>query len=206
MTDYRSLYDRDYIGYFDLPGGKDLTLTIRKVVGGELTAIGGRKSKKPIIHFKQNVKPMICNKTNAKTIATMYGNTVEAWAAKNITLFVSMTRDPSGGGEVECIRIRPGTPTRPADEDVVILPGEGSESASARVSSPATSAPPPTAGPDADATRYITDAQESALLDHLEAAGVSIKAFCAKAEIATVRELLASRFQGSVKWIQAQKK
>lgn len=110
MPDYRSMYDRDYIGHFDLPGGKDMTLTIKRVVGGELTAMGGRKSKKPIVHFKEDVKPLICNKTNAKTIAAMYGNMVEGWAGQRITLFVSTTRNPDGGGEVECIRVRPKIP------------------------------------------------------------------------------------------------
>ena len=78
MPDYRTMYDRDYIGHFDLPGGKDITLTIKRVIGGELTAMGGRKSKKPIVHFKEEgVKPFICNKTNSKTIATMYSNMTE---------------------------------------------------------------------------------------------------------------------------------
>lgn len=113
MPDYRSMYDRDYIGHFDLVGGNDLTLTIKRVVGGELTAMGGRKSKKPIVHFKEDgIKPLICNKTNAKTIAAMYGNMVEEWASKRITLFVSMTRNPDGGGEVECIRVRPSIPRK----------------------------------------------------------------------------------------------
>lgn len=129
MTDYRSMYDRDYIGHFDLPGGKDLTLTIKNVVGGELTAMGGRKSKKPIVHFKQAVKPLICNKTNAKTIAAMYGNAVEQWKGKAVTLFVSTTRDPSGGGEVECIRIRPKVPNSapvydPAADDDAAPPSQ----------------------------------------------------------------------------------
>lgn len=109
MTDYRSLYDRDYIGAWDLEG-KDVTVTIATVKGGELTAIGGRKSKKPIIHFAGKEKGMIVNKTNAKTIAAMYGNLVEAWVDKRITLFTSMTRNPEGGGDVECIRVRPSIP------------------------------------------------------------------------------------------------
>lgn len=119
QTDYRSLFDRDYIGHFDLPGGKDTTLTIKRVVGGELTAMGGRKSRKPIIHFTQEgVKPLIANKTNSKTISGMYGNIVEAWAGKRVTLYVSMTRNPDGGGEVECIRIRPKIPASKADTTI----------------------------------------------------------------------------------------
>ncbi len=108
-TDFRTLFDRDYIGAFDLQG-REVVVTIRKVVGGELTAQGGRKSRKPILYFVGKEKGMICNKTNAKAIAGMYGNFTEAWVDKRITLYVGMTRDPSGGGEVECIRVRPTVP------------------------------------------------------------------------------------------------
>lgn len=113
-TDFRSLYDREYIGHFDLPEGADMDLTIKKVAGGELTAIGGRKSKKPIVHFMEDVKPLICNKTNGKTIANLYGNMVEGWTGKRITLCVSTTRSPDGGGDVQCIRVRPKAPEGPA--------------------------------------------------------------------------------------------
>lgn len=113
-TDYRSMFDRNYVAHFDLPNGQDLDLTIQKVSGGELTAIGGRKQKKPICYFVEDVKPLALNKTNGKTIAALYGNTVEAWAGKRITLFQSVTRDPSGGDDVPCIRIRPKAPEGPA--------------------------------------------------------------------------------------------
>src|SRR5882672_6382643 len=99
-TDFRTLFDRDYIGAFDLQG-RDVTVTIIKVIGGELTAMGGRKSKKPILYFEAKDKGMITNKTNAKTIATMYGNFTEGWIGKRITLFVSQSRDPSTGGDID---------------------------------------------------------------------------------------------------------
>lgn len=105
-THFLSMFDRDYLGHFDLQG-RDATVTISRVVGGELTAMGGRKSKKPIVYFEGKEKGLICNKTNSKTIASMYGNYVEEWVGKKITLYVSTTRNPDGGGDVECIRIRP---------------------------------------------------------------------------------------------------
>jgi len=110
QTDYRVLYDREYVGAWELQG-RDTTVTISKVVGGELTAVGGRKSKKPVISFEGKEKKMICNKTNAKVIAAMYGNIVEAWVGKRITLFVGQTRDPSTGGDIECLRVRPAIPS-----------------------------------------------------------------------------------------------
>lgn len=109
-TDYRSLYDRDYLGSWDIPENRDAVVTIENVIGGELTAIGGKKSKKPIISFTGKEKKFICNKTNAKAIAAMYGNHVEKWVGKRIALYVSTTRDPGTGGDIACLRVRPQVP------------------------------------------------------------------------------------------------
>ena len=116
-TDYRSLYDKDYIGAWDLKD-KDVTVTITKVKGGELVSPGGRKSKKPLVYMKGTEKAFAINATNGKTIATMYGNHVEDWVGKRITLYKSMTRSPQGDGDVECIRVRPQIPaTKTAQEE-----------------------------------------------------------------------------------------
>ncbi len=109
QTDYRSLYDKDFIGAWDLKD-KDVTVTITKVIGGSLTAPGGRKSKKPVVYMKGTEKGFALNATNGKMIASLYGNIVEAWAGKRITLYKSMTHSPQGDGDVECIRVRPVAP------------------------------------------------------------------------------------------------
>lgn len=109
-THFMTMFDRDYLGSFDLPDGRDVTVTISAVKGGDLTSIGGRKSKKPIVYFDGKDKGLICNKTNSKTIAAMYGNYVEQWVGQRVTLFVSTTRSPDGAGDVPCIRIRPAKP------------------------------------------------------------------------------------------------
>jgi hypothetical protein len=110
MTHFQQFYDRDYLGSFDLPEDKDIVVTIEDVKGGELVGTGGRKSKKPIISFVGKEKKFVCNKPNSKTIAALYGNHVEKWAGKKIALYVGQTRDPSTGGEIACIRIRPQAP------------------------------------------------------------------------------------------------
>lgn len=114
-TDYRSLYDKDFIGAWDLKD-KDVVVTITKVVGGSLTAPGGRKSKKPVVYMRGTEKGFALNATNGKTIAGMYGNIVENWVGKKITLYKSMTRSPQGDGDVECIRVRPTAPVSKQDE------------------------------------------------------------------------------------------
>lgn len=114
-TDYRSLYDKDYIGAWDLKD-KDVVVTITKVVGGNLVGQGGRKTKKPIVFMRGTEKGFAINATNGKTIAGMYGTIVENWVGKKIALYKSTTRNPNGDGDVECIRVRPKPPGAGADE------------------------------------------------------------------------------------------
>lgn len=109
MTDYRSMFDRDYLGAWDLPKDRDAVVTIEKVVAGTLSN-GTKKSKKPILFFAGKEKGMACNKTNAKAIAAMYGNDVSQWVGKRIALYPTTTS--FGSEQVECIRVRP-TPPQP---------------------------------------------------------------------------------------------
>ena len=117
-TDYRSLYDKEYIGAWDLQD-RDVTVTITRVIGGSLTSVGGRKARKPVIYMKGTEKGFAVNATNGKTIATMYGTFVEEWLGKRITLYKSMTRSPQGEGDVECIRVRPQIPAAKAKDDAI---------------------------------------------------------------------------------------
>src|SRR5688572_25147318 len=115
-TDYRSLYDKDFIGAWDIKD-KDVTVTITKVIGGSLVGQGGRKSKKPVVYMRGTEKGFAINSTNGKAIASMYGNHVEGWIGKRITLYKSTTRNPNGDGDVECIRVRPQVPAAKADSE-----------------------------------------------------------------------------------------
>ncbi len=45
MTHYKALYDKEYLGSWDLPAGKDVTVTIEKVVGAELTGGGTEEQR-----------------------------------------------------------------------------------------------------------------------------------------------------------------
>ena len=111
MVHYRSLYDgSDFLFAFDLLG-KDQTVTIEKVVAGEVSGEKGRKSKKPIVSFVGAKKRLALNKTNGKTIAAMYGTDTEQWTGKRVTLFPTTT--DFGGETVECIRCRPNRPPEP---------------------------------------------------------------------------------------------
>ena len=110
MPDYRGMFNRDYIGAWDL--AEDQTITIVEVKAGELQNKGG-KDKKPICYFENTKgvrveKGFVMNKTNAKTVAAMYGNDTAEWTGKKITLYA--TTCDVGGETVDCIRVRPGVP------------------------------------------------------------------------------------------------
>ena len=110
MSDWRSMFDRDYVGSWDL-GGKEHVVTISRVQAAELMAQGGRKSKKPVIWFEGREKGLACNKTNAKAIAGMYGNDTREWIGKRITIYPTTTH--FGSETVDCIRVRPTVPAEP---------------------------------------------------------------------------------------------
>lgn len=108
MPDYRTMYDKDYIGAWDL-NGKDVTVTIAKVEAGSLTGQGGKKARKPVIHFEGKEKGFALNATNGKVIAGMYGTKTEAWIGKKITIYPTVTS--FGSDQVDCIRVRPAVPS-----------------------------------------------------------------------------------------------
>lgn len=110
MADYRTMFDSDYIYAFDLQG-QDVTVTIDRVVGVTLVGEGGRKAKKPCVYFRGKDRGLALNKTNGKTIASLYGPHVEEWVGKRITLYPTTTQ--FGGETKDCIRVRNRVPPEP---------------------------------------------------------------------------------------------
>ena len=104
-THWKKLMNPEYIGAYWLPEGEDVTVVIDYVVREMITGTGGKKEECTVAHMKKGVKPFILNATNSKTIAKLYGNFIEDWAGKPITLFASTAR--LAGDTVECLRIRP---------------------------------------------------------------------------------------------------
>lgn len=111
MPDFRSMFDSKYLGAFHLVDAqgnkKDTTVTIAKVEAQKIKSERG-EDKKPVVFFEGHDLPLICNKTNGKVIAGMYGNETRGWIGKRITLFSTTTS--VGGKECDCIRVRPTIP------------------------------------------------------------------------------------------------
>lgn len=123
MTHFRSMFDTKAIGVWDLDG-RDRIVTIASVKPGTVEGEKGRKSKKAMIVLREFELPFVCNVTNAKTIAGLYGPDTKTWGGKRITLYPTTTQ--FGGDTVDCIRVRPTIPRgepdhgggRPVDPDV----------------------------------------------------------------------------------------
>ncbi len=108
MPDVRSMYDKEFLYSFDLQG-RDVTVEIERVKGGEVTGTGGKKSKKPVLYFKGKEKGLALCITNVRVIASIYGSfDSEVWLGKRITLYPTTTT--FGKDTVDCIRIRPTKP------------------------------------------------------------------------------------------------
>ena len=97
------MFPSDFVKADDL-NGKDVTKTIKAVTMDELTMAGGRKETRPVIRFSDAEKKLVLNKTNAVTIAGMYGKETDNWIGKKITMFPTETT--FGSDTVDCIRIR----------------------------------------------------------------------------------------------------
>ena len=92
----------------DLPRDVEVTIESYEVVEFE-------DGSKPVLHFKGKDRTLVCNKTNGKTIAEMYGTDLDAWAGKTIT--IGPDRTQFAGKMVPCIRVRYKAP-EPATESI----------------------------------------------------------------------------------------
>lgn len=83
---FSDLFPSDYLTIDDFPAPR--IFTIAGVSIQELRRPGGKKDKKPVMHFKdEGAKPFVLNKTNGLVIAKMYGRKPLEWAGKPIELF-----------------------------------------------------------------------------------------------------------------------
>jgi hypothetical protein len=52
--------------------------------------------KKPALHFAGWTKPLLCNKTNALTIAAKLGRDMNSWVGHSLELFSTIVTGPNG--------------------------------------------------------------------------------------------------------------
>ena len=105
-THWKKLQNPKYLGAYALEEGRDIILTILRIKQDEVIGPEGKKEICSVCYFKENVKPMILNTTNSKTIAKLFGsNYVEDWIGKPIQIGVETVR--AYGDIVDALRVRP---------------------------------------------------------------------------------------------------
>jgi len=106
LTHWKKLTHPDYLGAYALEPGQDMVLTIKSCAIEIVNGTDGKKQECMVIHFMENgVKPMICNKTNAKTITKIHKTPyIEQWSGKQIQLYASNVS--AFGTQTEALRIR----------------------------------------------------------------------------------------------------
>lgn len=108
MPDYRTYFDARFLGAWDLPPNRDVVVTIASVAPETVRNAANKEAKKPVLTFVARTKGLLLNKTNAKTVATMYGTDTARWIGRQVALYATTTMMASE--KVECIRIRPAIP------------------------------------------------------------------------------------------------
>ena len=97
--------DTEYFGGQDLPNLQaEVTATIK---GYAIESVRTQSSttKKGILYFNENIKPLIVNKSKLKPLVTKYGFDADKWIGKQVTLYFDPTvkfgKEVTGG-----IRVR----------------------------------------------------------------------------------------------------
>ncbi len=104
----KELFPSDYLSAVDL-AGKDHSLTISAVERVGLMNPGSKREESKVrISFAGAKKFLVCNKTNAKTIAGLHGTEATKWIGKAITIYPTKCRN--GPSMVDCIRVRDAIP------------------------------------------------------------------------------------------------
>ncbi len=106
MPHWRSLGpDPRYLAAYQL-GGKEVTVTIDKVVAERVTGQDGKTDTCRVMYFQGAKLPFICNVTNGTTVAKLDGNDTDAWKGKAITLYPTTIIDKRTKETIECIRFK----------------------------------------------------------------------------------------------------
>jgi hypothetical protein len=114
-THYRKVFKSDHLGVADLEdfieAGSDCVFTITHVHQEWGVKVAGKKIDANIAYFKEQIKPLVVNAGNSKTLKGMTANSpfVEDW--KNLTVQLYINPDAKLKGEiVGGVRISPIVP------------------------------------------------------------------------------------------------
>lgn len=107
-------YPSKYLKAADIP--RDVAVIIDYV---DMETMEQSDDTKPVVYFQGKTKGLVLNKTNALSIEMAYGDEMDDWRGKEITLFATTTM--YGGKRVPCLRVRvPNQPTQTGPDTSVI--------------------------------------------------------------------------------------
>jgi hypothetical protein len=89
-THWKKQFNYNFMGTYSLPDEKDLVVTIRATDIQEVSSPNGKSDECLVVYFEESDKPMILNRTNARTIEKLAGSPyVEEWPGTRIQLYVA---------------------------------------------------------------------------------------------------------------------
>ena len=105
--------NKNYLGHWDLPESGEMIVTIESAQWEEVEnpVLKSNDPKKfeacRVIRFKEDIKPLICNQTNAQSIVKSTGvKFMEDSKGSKIILYIDTIRDRKTKEDIDCIRIR----------------------------------------------------------------------------------------------------
>lgn len=105
LTHWKSQFNYEWLGAYSLPDGQDIILTIREAKREKVVGNNGKKDECLVCYFMENVKPMIINKTNCKTITKLVGTPyLEKWKGQIIQ--IGSDNVDAFGEQVDALRVR----------------------------------------------------------------------------------------------------
>lgn len=115
-THWKKLTNPNYLGTYAFQPNEEKVLTIKNVRQEEVTSPDGGEEKCTVVYFKEDVKPLILNVTNAKQIERIYDTPyIEDWPGKLIKVYVA-DNIKAFGETVSGLRIRPEVPKKEKEE------------------------------------------------------------------------------------------
>lgn len=97
------LFPSKYAKAADLRGATVIVVIERIDPREKLMMAGGKTDTKPVIYLKGKEKGWILNKTNARSIAKVYGNEVMEWIGKPVAIYSASVE--ARGEMVDAIRV-----------------------------------------------------------------------------------------------------
>lgn len=113
-THWKKYTNPNYLGAYAFQPGEEKTVTIKEVKREAVQNQSGTEEC-TVAHFVEDVKPLILNKTNCKTISKVWGTPyIEDWSGRKITLKVK--KISAFGEVVDAVRV---SPDRPQEEKII---------------------------------------------------------------------------------------